>query len=151
METILVEKILPVAQKRLVTIGDDALVTSASGLLHRDGHINLAVACDSSGVMVGVVTKTDIIRLISACHGKACTTQIAEVMSKNITSCFPSDSLKDIWSIMRKKGFLHVPIVDENFKPLGVINERDALFALWEGSEYDEALLRDYVMGIGYR
>ena len=72
-------------------------------------------------------------------------------MSKNVTYCHPGDSLKEVWSIMRKKGFLHVPIVSEDFKPLGVINERDALFALWEGSEYDEALLRDYVMGVGYR
>jgi CBS domain-containing protein len=148
---ILVERILPLAQKRLVTIRDDALLTNAAGLLHHDGHINLAVACDSDGVMVGVVTKTDIIRHISACHGKACTTPLVEVMSKNVTYCHAGDSLKEVWSIMRKKGLLHVPIVDENFKPLGVINERDALFALWEGSQYDEALLRDYVMGIGYR
>jgi CBS domain-containing protein len=148
---ILVEKILSVAQKRLVTIGNDALLTSAAGLLHQDGHINLAVVCDSGGVMAGVITKTDIIRQISACSGKTCTTLVAEVMSKNVTYCHPGDSLKEVWSIMRKKGLLHVPIVGEDFKPLGVINERDAIFALWEGSEYDETLMRDYVMGIGYR
>ncbi len=98
LEMILVERILPVAQKRLVTIRDDALLTSAAGLLHHDGHINLAVACDSGGVMVGVVTKTDIIRHISACHGKACTTPVVEVMSKNVTYCHPGDSLKEVWS-----------------------------------------------------
>ncbi|MCD6034268.1 MAG: hypothetical protein K0R63_9 [Rickettsiales bacterium] len=151
METILVERILPVAKKRLVTLRDDAPLTSAAELLHQDGYINLAVTCDSGGVMVGVITKTDIIRHISAFHGKACTAPVAEVMSKNVTYCHPSDSLKEVWSIMRKRGFLHVPIVGKDFKPLGVVNERDALFALWKDSEYDEALLRDYVMGIGYR
>jgi len=33
-------------------------------------------------------------------------------------------------------------------KPLGVINARDALLALQEGSEYKEPLLRDGTMGL---
>jgi hypothetical protein len=47
-----VERMLPVARERLVTISDDALVQNAARLL--DGrHINLVEACDSSGAMVG--------------------------------------------------------------------------------------------------
>jgi CBS domain-containing protein len=56
-----------------------------------------------------------------------------------------------VWSTMKERNLLHVPIVGEDMKPLGVINARDALFVLLEGSEYEAALLRDYVMGIGYR
>ena len=56
-----VERMLPVARERLVTIRDDALLANAARLLD-SRHINLVVACDSSGAMVGVVTKTDIVR-----------------------------------------------------------------------------------------
>ena len=63
----------------------------------------------------------------------------------------PGDLLHDVWSLMKERKLVHVPIVDDDLKPLGVLNARDALLVLLEGSEYEEGLLRDYVMGIGYR
>jgi CBS domain-containing protein len=73
------------------------------------------------------------------------------MMTKDVTFCRPGDLLQDVWSIMKDRSLLHIPIVGEDFKPLGVINARDALLALLEGAEHEESLLRDYVMGIGYR
>ena len=52
---------------------------------------------------------------------------------------------------MAKRGFVHIPVVDENSKPLGVVNARYALPALMAEGKYEASLLRDYVMGIGYR
>jgi len=52
---------------------------------------------------------------------------------------------------MEKRGFVHVPVIDENFRPLGVINARDALRMLVANGEHESSLLRDYVMGIGYQ
>jgi CBS domain-containing protein len=141
-----VEGILPVARERLVTVRDNALLTTAARLLN-DRHTNLVVACDNAGAMAGVVTKTDVVRQISHCRGSGCTAAVATVMTKNVTYCRPGDLLQDVWTIMKERGLLHVPIVGEDSKPLGVINARDALVALLEGSEYQEALLRDYVMG----
>jgi CBS domain-containing protein len=101
--------------------------------------------------MVGVVTKTDIVRRISSCHGSGCATAVATVMTRDVTSCRPDDLLQNIWSIMKERSLLHIPIVGQDFKPLGVINARDALFELLGEVEHEESLLRDYVMGIGYR
>ena len=50
-----------------------------------------------------------------------------------------------------ERGFVHVPVVDAQHKPSGVLNARDALRELWAEGQYEEALLRDYVMGVGYR
>ena len=147
---ILVERMLPVARERLVTIRDDALLMMAARLL--DGrHINLVVVCDNGGAMVGVITKTDVVRQMGRCDGSCCTAAVATVMTRDVTHCHPGDLLHEVWSVMKERGLLHVPIVGEYFKPLGVINARDALLVLLEGSEYEESLLRDYVMGIGYR
>ena len=54
---ILVEKIMPVARKRLVTVKENALLTEAARFLD-GGHINLVVVCDKGGAMVGIVTRT---------------------------------------------------------------------------------------------
>ena len=53
--------------------------------------------------------------------------------------------------MMEKRGFIHIPVVDEHVKPLGVVNARDALRALMAEGKYEASLLRDYVMGVGYR
>ncbi len=56
-----VEGILPLARERLVTIKDSALLTEDARFL--DGlHINLVVVSDKGGAMVGVVTRTDVVR-----------------------------------------------------------------------------------------
>ena len=145
-----VEKILPVARERLVTVANDAPLMEAAKFL--DGrHINLVVVCDKGGAMVGIITRTDIVRQMSICNGCGCTAVVATMMTKDVTFCRPNDSLHDVWLIMKEKGLLHVPIVDKDSKPLGVINERDALRVLFEEGVHDESLLRDYVMGIGYR
>ena len=72
-------------------------------------------------------------------------------MTKDVVSCRPGDRLQDVWSIMKERKLLHVPIVDDDLRPLGVIKARDAVLVLLEGSEYEEELLRDYVIGVGYR
>ena len=145
-----VEKMIPVARERLVTIRDDAPLAEAAGFL--DGrHINLVVVCDKAGFMVGIITRTDIVRRMSICTGCSCTATAATVMTRDVVSCRPRDLLQDVWSIMKERKLLHVPIVAEDSRPLGVINARDALFALLEETQYEEALLRDYVTGIGYR
>ena len=52
---------------------------------------------------------------------------------------------------LRLARLAHVPIVDQESKPIGVINARDALQVLLGDVEYDVSFLRDYVTGIGYR
>jgi CBS domain-containing protein len=146
---ILVEKIVPVARERLVTVKENALLTEAARFLD-GGHINLVVVCDKGGSMVGIVTRTDVVRQMSICQGSGCTVAVGTVMTKNVIFCRTGDLLEVVWSIMKERKLLHVPIVDEDFRPLGVINARDALLVLLEGSEHEVSLLRDYVTGIGY-
>jgi CBS domain-containing protein len=146
----LVAQIVPVARERLATVRDDALLPEAARLLD-GGHINLVVVCGKDGAMVGIVTRTDVVRQIGLGQGGGGIVAVATVMTKDVAYCRPSDLLQDVWSLMKERKLLHVPIVGEDFRPLGVINARDALLVLLEGSEHEESLLRDYVMGTGYR
>lgn len=60
-------------------------------------------------------------------------------------------SLHDVPSEMKERGVVHVPIIDQDSKPVGVINARDALQVLLGDVESDVSFLRDYIMGIGYQ
>jgi CBS domain-containing protein len=144
-----VDRVLPAAQKRLITVKSDALLIDAARLL--DGpQRNLVIVCDG-GRMAGVVTKTDVVSRISHCTGCSCTMAVTEAMTKDVTFCRPEDQLHDAWSVIKQHGLTNIPIVDQESKPVGVLNARDALRALLEDVQYEEQLLYDYVMGVGYR
>lgn len=150
MNTKLVSSIDALTRSRLVTIDSDALLVDAAKLLS-DTQISLVVVCNSDGAVVGVITKTNIVQQIGRCGESARTTAAADVMSRDVTYCRPTDCLPDVLTMMAKCGFVHIPVVDEHSKPLGVVNARDALRALMAEEKYEASLLRDYVMGIGYR
>ena len=145
-----VSEMLPTALGRLATIRADARLIDAARLLTHS-HVNLVVVCDCGGALSGVITSTDIVRQISSCAGQACTTVAAAVMTREVISCGRDDPVSDVWSTMRKRGLKCVPIIDRDARPLGVLYVRDVLEVLLREVEYEELLLRDYVMGVGYR
>ncbi len=145
----LVESVLTIARPRLVVVSDGSPVKEAAIPLGKPG-VRLVVVCNPSGRMVGVMSKTDIVKHISHCHGHACTISISEVMTREVVACSPKDWLHDAWSIMKTRVLACVPIVAPDWTPLGVLYAWDALQALLKEVEDEEGLLRDYVMSVGY-
>lgn len=144
----LVKNLLPAARERLVTIVDDAPLIQAAKRL-RTGT-DLVVVCGSAGLLVGVITKTDVVSQISHCQGASCITAASLVMTRDVVVCQPGDWLREVWSTMKERGLKNIPITDQDSRPVGVLNARDALQVLLEEVENEESLLRDYVMCVGY-
>lgn len=140
----------PRARERLATIGGAAPVKDAAELMSKP-HTDIVVVCGEDGGMVGVVTKTDIVRQITRCIGSGCIATVDTIMTRNVVSCRPDEQLQEIWSVMKSRGLQRVPVLDGNRKPVGIIYARDALRCLLGEVENDEALLRDYVMNVGYQ
>lgn len=137
------------ARARLATVTLQAtLLEAAQQLAH--AQIGLVVVCDADGAMAGVISQSDIVRQIGHCAGRACRTLASELMTREVVCCHPTDLLADVLVLMQKRGLVHVPVIDGHRRPLGVVNARDALRALVADSEYEQSLLLDYVMGVGY-
>jgi signal-transduction protein with cAMP-binding, CBS, and nucleotidyltransferase domain len=145
----LVEVLLPAAREHLATIPESAPLIEAARLLR--AGTDLIAVCDASGAVVGVVTKTDVVGQISHCQGASCTCAIASVMTRDILICHADDQLSDLWLRMKARRLKSVPLVDQQRQPLGVITAKDALQFLLQISKNEEDLLRDYVLGLGYR
>lgn len=144
-----VERLLPAARKRLVTIKDDVPIIEAAKLL-LDCHTDLLVVHSCDELLAGVITKTDVVRQMSLCQGSGCTLAASSVMTRTVVHCQPNDVLPNVWSVMKDRGLKNLPILDQDSRPIGVLNARDALEALREEVEYEEVLLRDYVMCVGW-
>jgi hypothetical protein len=83
--------------------------------------------------------------------GSGCTVRVDTIMTRDVVSCTLNESLHGIWSVMKSRGLQRIPILDEDGRPVGIIYARDALQCLLSDVENDEALLRDYVMNVGYQ
>lgn len=147
---VLVSSIEEVTRSRLVTVGADALLTEVAALLSST-QISLVVVCDGLGVAAGVITETILVRHLGYGKADVFTTRAGDVMVREFTVCQPTDFLPDVLAKMHERGLIHVPVVDDNNRPIGVVNARDGLRALLAQGNFEEALLRNYVMGIGYQ
>ena len=144
-----VAHMLPGARNRLVLIRDDKPLTEAASLLV-DTDRHMVVVCNRNNVMVGVVTRSDIVRQIRHCQGCACTTPCTEVMTKEVVFCSPDDSLHDVWTLMKSKGLKGIPIINPERRPIGLALARDALEMLLSEAEHEGELLKEYVNSVGY-
>jgi len=145
-----VEQMLQQAHRRLKTIAAAAPIKSAA-MLMAEPHTDIVIVCDDHGAMVGALTKTDIVRQISRCSGNGCLASVDTIMTCDIVSCRPTDELHDVWATMQKAGLQRVPILDQQQVPIGIIYARDALQNLLDETENVEALMRDYMMNVGYQ
>jgi CBS domain-containing protein len=144
-----VENLLSEARARLVTIAESASLIQAAALLHTG--TDLVMVCHANGVLAGIITKTDVVGQISRCQGSSCTVLTALVMQRDVLVCRTGERLSDVWDTMKERGIKNVPLLDQDSRPLGIVNARDLLQMLLKESADDEAMMRDYVMGFGYR
>ncbi len=146
----LIEQMLPGARERLAAIGAGVSVKDAADLMSRP-RIDLLVVCGPRSAMAGALTKTDIVGQIRHCGGGGCIARVDTIMTRGVVSCRAGDLLQDLWSVMKGRGLQRIPVVASDGTPIGIVYARDALQDLLGEVENDEALLRDYVMDVGYQ
>lgn len=147
---LLVGAIEEVARSRLLTVSSTSLLADVAALLS-SAQISVVVVCDEAGSPLGIITETMLVRRLGLGQADFFTTPASAVMSQSFASCAPEDLLSDVLALMHERGLIHVLLVDSANKVLGVLNARDGLRALLAAGNHEEALLRNYVMGIGYQ
>jgi CBS domain-containing protein len=145
-----VQHIIEDAQRRLAVLGSDASIRDIAVML-ANPVTPLVVVCDAEGVALGVVSSTDIVNALSRDSSEAIKATASALMTRSIRSCAPNESLQSIWEAMGAGCARCIPVLDEQGRPLGVVHARDVARALLDEVTYEEILLRDYVLGIGYQ
>ena len=150
MFSIFVSSIEAQTQSRLATIGVDATLVEVARVLSGK-HIGLVIVCGTDGSMAGVISKTDVVRNFGRNCESTTPTMAADVMIRDVTSCRPATSLGDVLSLMERQRFVHIPVVDENCVPSGVVNVGDLLEVLVARGKIDAEHLQNYISGVSYR
>ena len=147
---ILVKHMLEAARKRLAVLSPEASLFDAARILaNRDTP--LVIVCDCDGVAVGVISSNHIINVLATVGVDALNFDASAIMTKPVLSCRPDENLHQIWAVMNSRILPCAPIVDDGGRAQGVLHARDVAIALIDEVNYDDILLRDYVMGVGYQ
>jgi CBS domain-containing protein len=147
---ILVNHILDAARKRLAVLGREASIFDAARILaNRDTP--LVIVCDDDGLAVGVISSSHIINALASAGVDALSLNAGRIMTEPMISCRVDDKLQEIWEFMNSRTLPCAPVLDDGGRAQGVLHARDIAVALIDEVNYDEVLLRDYVMGVGYQ
>ena len=139
-----------VARSRLMTVAADSPLIAVAALLSNP-QISVVVVCDAAGVPQGTITETVLVRRLGLGQADFFTTTAGDVMARDFVVCAPDDRLSDVLALMHARGLIHVLLVGDGHRLLGVVNARDGLRALLAAGNHEEALLRSYVTGVGYQ
>ena len=143
-----IKQLDPVTAGRLVTV-DAKAPPRAAALLLAKPRIGLVVVCHGDGTAQGVLSKSDLIRHL-ANPGQDIRT-VSALMTRRFVSCTPEDEVHLTWERMNRQGLQNLPVLDGGSKPVGVLDIRDAVKALYEQEELQERLLANYIAGVGYQ
>lgn len=143
-----IDRLHGVTSPRLAVVDIDATLQTAAISLSKPG-IGLVVVCHGDSQVVGVLSKADLVRhLASSGRSEA---SVAELMSRAVISCSPSDDVHEVWQMMTAQNLENVPVLDADLRPLGILNIRDAMKMLFEEEEFLEHSLVNYISGVGYQ
>jgi len=145
-----VSSIADTTRLRLATASTDASLQDVAKLL-TGAQTSLVILCTADLKMAGIITKTNLVQHIARPSAVSAQTRAKDVMETKVIFCSPDDDLEKVLSMMKARHLLHIPVLNDKGVPLGVVNAHDALGAMLVDEKYEEALLRDYVLGVGYQ
>lgn len=100
------------------TVGPTAMVRDAARMM-RDRDIGAVLVADK-GRLVGLLTDRDIVVRAVADKPDAMNIKVMDIVSKELETVSPDDSVDKAVKLMRSKALRRVPVVDGG-KPVGVV------------------------------
>ena len=120
-----VKAILAAKGGEVVSIEPIADLTAAAKLL-TSRRIGALVVLDAGGRLVGILSERDIVRVIAESGSSVLQLPVAQVMTRNVSTCDVSDSISSVMDRMTTGKFRHMPVLD-NDRLAGLVSIGDVL------------------------
>jgi CBS domain-containing protein len=115
--------------KRPVTLAPESTVAEAVELMRRK-NIGCIVVTER-GKVAGIFTERDVLMKVTGTENYEKLT-VGDVMTQRVESFQPDDSLAFVLNAMHVGGYRHVPVVDEQGRPVAVISVKDIIAFILE-------------------
>ena len=109
----IVKTILAAKGGEVVSIEPTADLVAAAKLL-TTRRIGVLVVVDAGGRLVGMLSERDIMRVLAESAGAALQLSVAQVMTRNVSTCGLNDTVSSILKRMTTGKFRHMPVLDND-------------------------------------
>ncbi|MCC8625936.1 CBS domain-containing protein [Xanthomonas vesicatoria] len=137
-----VRQLLGTKQVEVFAVAADAEVIEAIRLMAERG-IGAVLVMDGER-LVGIVSERDYARKVVLRDRSSATTSVAEIMSSQVVTVSPSETVERCMQLMTDGRFRHLPVV-ENGRVQGVISIGDLVKAVIEAQQQDIDQLQRYI------
>lgn len=111
-------------------------------------NVGAVVVCEQDA-MVGIFTERDYCRKIILMGRSSLSTQVQEIMTKNMITVKPEQQLEECLDLMARNHIRHLP-VDENGYLVDIVSMRDVMEAMISIKQDRIDSLENYIMGRDY-
>ena len=108
-------------------------------------RIGSVLILNDQSAVVGIVSERDLVRALAAHGAQAMELEARQVMTRDVVTCHPDDSIDEVMQTMTSGRFRHVPVVHRG-ELLGLISIGDVVKARLEETEHETEALKAYIV-----
>lgn len=141
-------KIVPdvVSPSEVLALPPGASVRQAAKVMAESNVASLLVT--EGGRLLGIVTERDVTARVVAAGLDPDGTMLSQVMTADPRALAPDDSIGEALELMRRYGFRHLPVLDDDGHPMAMVSVRD-LYAVVQSQLEHDILNRDaWILGV---
>ena len=140
-----VETILRNKGDWVATIRPDATVADAVETLNQERIGALVVSADGNSVD-GMVSERDIVIALDDYGTELLSRPVDEIMTRNIVTCDPADTVQELMAEMTHRRFRHIPVVRDG-RLRGIVSIGDVVKNRLDEVEFEADSLRSFIAG----
>jgi len=140
-----IKQILASKGSRVVTTQPDATIAEVATLLKRE-RIGAVIVSDATGELCGIISERDLARGLADHGAGLLDLRVEEMMTAEVITCTPNDSLETLMQEMTARRFRHLPVLEAG-KVVGIISIGDVVKHRLQELEKETNLLQDYIVG----
>jgi CBS domain-containing protein len=108
-------------------------------------RIGSVLVVDRLDRVAGIVSERDIVNALASHGAPALELDASEIMTRNVITCDPDDSIDQVMETMTRGRFRHLPVVRRG-ELLGLVSIGDVVKARIAETEHETEALRAYIV-----
>ncbi len=112
----------------------------------RDKRIGAVVVTDQNGTLQGILSERDIVRRMADTPGQTLPQSVEDLMTREVQTCAPEDTLNDVLKTMTEGRFRHMPVLSDGLLR-GVITIGDVVHFRLKELEYEALRMKQMIVG----
>jgi len=132
----------------VIAVAPEMDIAAVAAILTRY-KIGAALVRDTEGHVHGIISERDIVRAVSREGAKALDCSAANLMTRQLHTVRPGDSVVHALGVMTGQRIRHLPVVDGKGGLVGLVSIGDLVKARIEEAEMEAESLREFVATAG--